>query len=201
MKARIAPGGVSINTDQLDDKDRRILSLLERGNDLSQTEIANELDISQPSVGIRLKRLREKGAVSFLVGVNFRKIDLYLAKVEITARDSNEIIRSFRGCPYFVNGFVVSGQMNLTILLMGEDLVTLESIVDTHIRSNPGVSEVNLDVVIAPVKDLVLPVKMDLEKREDPPCGSDGSCSDCIYYQDNRCLGCPITGHYRGIFW
>ncbi len=133
--------------------------------------------------------------------MNFKKINLYLVKVEVTTRSSNEILKSFEGCPYFVNGFVVSGKKNLTLFLMSEDLVTIESIVDAHIRNNPAVSDVELDVVITPVKDLVFPVRMKFEESEEPPCNSSGSCSECVYYKREHCLGCPITGHYRGSFW
>ncbi len=133
--------------------------------------------------------------------MNFRKVNLYLTKVEINAKNSNEILQSFKGCPYFLNGFIMSGKRNLTLFFMSEDLGTIESIVDAHIRSNPGVEDVELDVVIMPVKDFVFPVQMKFEKKSDPPCGSSSVCGECKYYKKEQCLGCPVTGFYRGSFW
>ena len=41
----------------MDDKDRELISLLEENPELSQREIADNLGLSQPSVGMRLKKL------------------------------------------------------------------------------------------------------------------------------------------------
>ncbi len=158
------------------------------------------MGISQPSVGVRLRKLKEKGALSFLIGMNFRKIDLHLVNVELSTRNSAEILRRFRGCPYFLNGFVVSGRRNLSLFFVGEDLSTIDALVDAHIRSRSDVEDVEVNVVLASYKNLVFPVRMKIERKNPPPCG-DGNCSSCAYYLKERCLGCPVTGHYRGKFW
>lgn len=186
---------------ELDEKDRKIISLLEENPDLSQSEIAREVGISQPSVGVRLRKLKEKGTLSFLIGMNFRKIDLFLVNVELTAQNSSDIIKRFRGCPYFLNGFVVSGKRNLSLFFAGEDLTTIDALVDSHIRGRGDVEDVEVNVVITSCRDLIFPVKMKIERSETPPCGSRGGCDECRHYRSGHCLGCPVTGHYRGKFW
>jgi DNA-binding Lrp family transcriptional regulator len=185
----------------LDEKDKKIISLLEENPDLSQSEIAAQVGISQPSVGVRLRKLKEKGALSFLIGMNFKKIDLFLVNVEMTAENSTEILKKFRGCPYFLNGFVVSGKRNLSLFFVSEDLTTIDSLVDAHLRNREDVKDVEVNIVITSYKDLIFPVRMKMEKSDSPPCGSKGSCGECRYYQIGHCLGCPVTGHYRGKFW
>ncbi len=185
----------------LDEKDRMIISLLKEKPDISQSDIAEKVGISQPSVGVRLRKLKNKGAVSFLIGMNFKKVGLYLAKVDLTAKNTAEVLDSFRGCPYFLNGLIVSGKNNLCLFLVGEDISTLEAIVDRHLRSNPNVSDVEMNVLITSSDDLIFPVRMTFEQQDKPPCGSEGKCDSCPYYKSERCLGCPITGHYRGNFW
>jgi len=186
----------------LDDKDRVIISLLKEKPDISQSEIAEKVNISQPSVGVRLRKLKKKGAVSFLIGMNFRKVGLYLAKVDLTAKNTAQVLDNFRGCPYFLNGLIVSGKNNLCLFLVGEDISTLEAIVDRHLRSNSNVSNVVMNVLITSSDDLIFPVSMTFDIEEEPPCGySQGKCENCSYYTTERCLGCPITGHYRGNFW
>ncbi len=159
------------------------------------------MGISQPSVGVRLRKLKEKGALSFLIGMNFKKIDLYLVNVELTAQNSTEILKKFRGCPYFLNGFVISGKRNLSLFFVSEDLTTIDALVDAHIRSRDDVEDVEVNVVITSYKDLIFPVKMKIEKSDSPPCGSESRCAECDYYRIGRCLGCPVTGHYCGNFW
>ena len=185
----------------LDEKDRTIISLLEKNPEISQNEIAERVGISQPSVGVRIKKLREKGAISTLIGMNFKKVGLYIAKVDLTANNTTEILDFFKKCPYFLNGLITSGKHNLCIFLMSEDISTLDAIVDGHIRSNPQVKDVDFNIVITPTEDLIFPVEMVVEKTKEPPCGYKGSCGECAYYKADRCLGCPATGFIKGSFW
>ncbi|MBU7009307.1 MAG: Lrp/AsnC family transcriptional regulator [Theionarchaea archaeon] len=182
----------------LDEKDRKIISLLEENPQMSQSDIAKEVNLSQPSVGVRIRKLSEKGAIHYQVGMNFRTVGLNLAKVDVTAKNTPRLLEIFDGCPFFLNGLITSGERNLCMFFMGEDVATLEAIVDRHLRSNALVTDVNFDVVVAPIKDFVFPVKLDIEDRE---CEIEINCEECPYYHSNRCLGCPITPWYRGKFW
>ncbi len=185
----------------IDDKDRAIISLLSENPELSQSEIAEKIGISQPSVGIRIKKLKEKGALAFIVGTDFKKSGLYLAKIEISAKNTTEIIEKFKDCPYFVNGLVTSGRNNLCFFFMGEDIATIDSIVDTHLRNDPNVKDVKMDIVVAYARSFVLPIKVEVPKTDKPPCGSSVVCRECLYYITERCLGCPSQKAYRGSFW
>ncbi|MFQ5801096.1 MAG: Lrp/AsnC family transcriptional regulator, partial [Candidatus Hydrothermarchaeales archaeon] len=138
----------------LDNKDREVISLLEENPTLSQREIAEHLGLSQPSVGMRLKKLKESGAISFQAGVDLRKYGLYLAKVEITTKEPSKVLNFFKDCPYFLNGMAMSGRNNLSLFLMGEDLSSIEAIVNTHLRANPDIDNVDFDVIISSTHDL-----------------------------------------------
>ncbi|MFQ5819643.1 MAG: AsnC family transcriptional regulator, partial [Candidatus Heimdallarchaeota archaeon] len=67
----------------LDEKDRQIISLLAKNPEASQSFIAQQVNLSQPSVGARIQRLKQEGAIAYLVGMNFKHIGLHLAKVEV----------------------------------------------------------------------------------------------------------------------
>lgn len=188
-----------IHTVDLDDKDRMIVSLFENNPDVSQVEIAEQVGLSQPTVGARIGKLKQSGVISTVAGMNLMKVGLKLAKVDITAKNSNEVINQFRGCPYFLNGYVVSGKENLCLFFISEDISSVEAIVDKHIRSNPSVMDVDLGLVITTVNDLIMPVKLNIEKSDLTPCGHD--CKACEYYTNNRCLGCSASKAYKGNFW
>ncbi len=185
----------------LDEKDREIISLLVENPGMSQSEIAERIGISQPSVGIRIRRLKQKGAISFVVGMDFKRVGLYLAKVEITAKNTAEIIEKFKNCPYFINGLITSGKNNLSLFFMSEDISTIDSIVDVHLRNDPNVDDVEINIIITSAESFVLPVKIEFEKKDKPPCNSSVLCCDCAYYRTERCLGCPSLGYYKGNFW
>ncbi len=183
----------------MDDKDRKILMLLEENPEISQSEIADKVGLSQPSVGARIRRLKENGIISNFVGMNIKKTGLYMAKVDINAKNTNEIVRRFSNCPYFLNGMIVTGRDNLSFFFVSEDISTLEALVDKHLRGDPNVSDVDFGIVITPLRDLVMPVKTKIDKLDEVPCDSD--CGTCTYYESERCLGCPLTDYYRGSFW
>ena len=184
---------------KFDDKDRKIIALFEEKPGISQTEIAAKVGLSQPTVGARISKLRQTGAIATTTGMDLRKTGLNVAKVDITTRDSIEIIDRFKDCPYFLNGMIVSGRENLCLFFAAEDISTIEALVDRHLRGNPSVSGVDLGIIISPVNNLIMQVKMGFERTGTPPCGFD--CAKCQYYIHNRCLGCPRSKYYRGKFW
>jgi Lrp/AsnC family transcriptional regulator, leucine-responsive regulatory protein len=95
---------------ELNDKDRKILSLLEENPEISQNKIAEKLCIAQSSISARIYKLRQKGLLAHIVGIDLKKAGLCIAMVNITTSDTSSIINSFENCPYFLNGFIISGQ-------------------------------------------------------------------------------------------
>ena len=185
----------------LDKRDREILSLLELNPEMSQNDMAEKLKISQPSVSARVHKLKQKGALSHVVGMNLKKVNLYMAKVDVIANNTSSVLEIFKECPYFLNGLIVSGKYNLCLFFIGEDIATLEAIVDGHLRSNPLVKGAEVSIVITTMKDLVMPVKMSFDISSTPPCGNGCNCKECAHHISNRCLGCPVTNSYSGNIW
>ncbi len=185
----------------LDKRDRQILSLLELNPEMSQNDMAEKLKISQPSVSARVYKLKQKGALSHVAGMNLKKVNLYMAKVDVIASNTSSVLEIFKDCPYFLNGLIVSGKYNLCLFFIGEDIATLEAIVDGHLRSNPLVKGAEVSIVITAMKDLIMPVKMNFDTDSTPPCGNGCNCKECPHHISNRCLGCPVTGSYNGKIW
>lgn len=184
---------------KLDQKDRKIISLIHDKQDISQEEIAKIVKLSQPSVAIRLKKLKEKGIIEHTMGVNINKVGIYLAKVMVRTTNTTKILNIFRNCPFFINGFVVSGSENLMLLFAGEDLASLESIIDCRIRSDKDVQSADFKIIISSIKDFVVPIKIIEKSLKKPPCGVE--YKECDAYHENRCFGCPATSRYKGDFW
>lgn len=191
-----------ISTVELNKKDRIILSLTHDNQKISQEEIAKKLHISQPSVAIRIKKLKERGLIEQVIGINLNKVGLKVAMVRLATTNTEKILSMFRDCPFFLNGFIVTGKDNLVLLLVGDDMASLESIIDSHIRSDKDVQSVDFDVIITSIKNFVVPINISSTgAQNNPPCGLDRKCEDCSAFQTNRCFGCPATGKYKGTFW
>jgi DNA-binding Lrp family transcriptional regulator len=186
---------------ELDRKDRIILSLTYNNQEISQEEMAKKLHISQPSVAARIKKLKERGLIEQIIGVNLNKVGLKVAMVRLATTNTEKILNMFRDCPFFLNGFIISGEENLVLLLVGDDMASLESIIDSHIRPDKDVQSVDFDIIITSIKDFVIPINIPTEALNNPPCGYDHKCEECYAFKTNRCFGCPATGKYKGDFW
>jgi DNA-binding Lrp family transcriptional regulator len=180
----------------IDDVDKRILHMLSENPEISQVDLAKRLKISQPAVSARINNLREKGVLEHLVGINVKKAQLFLAKIDMVTANTEQVLDSLSKCPLYLNGFLTSGRYNLTILLIGENMRSIVSCVDSHLRPDPIIKEMEFNLVVTPVRDFVVPVKPISDKKKITPCGKD--CSSCVFYTNNRCLGCPASIHYRG---
>lgn len=162
----------------LDDRDNTLLSLIQKNPGISQDEMARKVRLSQPSVGARIKRLYGKGILNTVNGVNFRIVDLQLAKIDLTSTDTKSIIGEFRDCPFFLNALITSGRHNLCLFFMATDLKRLEGIVNRHLRSNTKVKEMELNLVISTAKDFVLPMNIDYDNKKQVSCSQD--CANCV---------------------
>ncbi len=164
----------------IDERDKIILDIIGQNPQISQAEIGQKIKLSQPSVGARIQKLKDKGVLSVIAGVNYKKVDLYLAKVEVSATDTNKVLESFDKCPFFINGLVMSGVFNLTIFLTAPSIEELEEVVNYHLRTHDNVTNVRMDLVIKPIKNFVLPVSFDITH-----------CKDKKNFQ-HKCKVCPV---------
>jgi DNA-binding Lrp family transcriptional regulator len=149
----------------LDDRDAIIIQKLQKNPFTSQDELGKELKLSQPSVSARIRKLKETGVMHHLIGANLKKLDLPIAKIDISTTETENLIKEFQNCPFFLNGFITSGKHNLCLLFAAKDLKTLEGIVNYHLRCHPKVKEIEMNIVISFAKDFVMPLSVDSEKE------------------------------------
>ncbi len=177
----------------LDQKDKVIISMYSKDKDVSQEVVAKEVGISQPSVAVRVRKLKESGALDSLIGINPFKMGMYVAKVDIVSNDPSQLIDMIQACPYFAHGFTVSGRHNLCLFFISEDIARLESMVNCHVRPHPSVTEVDFNIVISSENAFILPVEMVRHSLSDPPCNVAEVCDECSYFLKNKCGGCPMV--------
>lgn len=147
----------------LDERDLKIVSWFMEDPYVSQMDIAKRLKLSQPSINIRINKLRERGVINTYTGLNFSKTNLFLVRVDFTANKGGDILREIEMCPFFVNGYVMSGKNNISIYLISDDLKKIDEIINFHIRSKGDVSDVSTNVVVSSVKDMILNLNLKCE--------------------------------------
>ena len=164
---------------KLDDIDRKIITLVQDDPNLTHTQIAEQIHRSQPTVGMRIKKLEKEGILQFQPGVNFKKIDLLLGVVQLNTKTPEEILEMAKFCPFMLNAFRLSGAHNICILLASSKLEKLDNIVNYHFRSDPNVQSVEINMITEIAKDFIMPV--DFRSEEHIPTLEDGCGAKCKY--------------------
>lgn len=164
---------------KLDDIDRQIISLVQEDPSLTHTQIAEKINRSQPTVGMRIKKLEKEGILQFQPGINFKKVELNLATVELKCTNPDEIMEMASCCPFMLNAFRLSGEHNICILLASSKLNKLDAIVNYHFRKNPEVSSVSMEIVTDIARDFILPIDFDSENHE--PNEEEGCGEKCKF--------------------
>ena len=165
---------------KIDEIDRNIIELIQEQPTLTHTEIAKKVNRSQPTIGMRIKKLESTGVLKFQAGINIRNLDLIFARVDLQTLDTDDILKLVSKCPYMLNAFRLSGTSNISIFMVGTKLDHLDTIVNNHFRKNPNVVNVQIDIITDMVKDFVLPFEFDFHKctmQESKECCEKCKCS------------------------
>ncbi|MBC7128633.1 MAG: winged helix-turn-helix transcriptional regulator [Thermoplasmatales archaeon] len=170
----------------IDNIDRKIISLLQKNPNISQNEIAKEVELSQPSVSARIKRMRENGILASMFGIDIKKVGLHVAKIEINKNEKNEFIKD---CPYILS--VIETVEKNILYIVSEDFSSLEAIAKKHFDMD------DFEVVLSSYPNLVFPIKIPEKNNGCSNC----DCSNCDFYIKGKCIGCPSSLYYRGKLW
>ena len=165
----------------LDNKDIKIISMLMKNPNTSQNEIAESLKLSQPSINIRIQKLKNKGVLNTDVGISFEKTSLFLARTDFTANNANMILEELKKCPFFVNGFIMSGKNNVSVFLVNEDLRKIDEVINKHIRNNEQVSDINVNMVVSSMHDFLFKLDLSQEVDDKDKCYKLNTCKNCEF--------------------
>lgn len=164
---------------RLDEIDKAIIALLQDNPNLTHTEISQKIDRSQPTVGMRIKKLEKKGILHIQPGINFKKVEIFLAILNIKTNHPSELLNMAEYCPFMLNAFRVSGDYNVCVLLSSSQLDKLDRIVNYHFRNNPNVQNVTMELITEIAKDFIMPI--DFDSEENDPTIEDGCSEKCKY--------------------
>jgi len=78
----------------IDDDDKKIIEMIEKDPDITHSDIAKEIEKSQPAVGARIIKLERKNLLTKQVGFNVKNVDIKVAIVYISTKDVENIVES-----------------------------------------------------------------------------------------------------------
>ncbi|MFO8018823.1 MAG: Lrp/AsnC family transcriptional regulator [Promethearchaeia archaeon] len=144
---------------QMDEIDRKIVKIVQEHPTITHTKIAQKVERSQPTIGLRIKKLRKNGILEYQAGMNLRTADVYLGRVDMNTDNPDKYIELVDECQYIINAYRISGKNNLSILIAHDQIDEIEKIVNNQFRNKLDVSNVTLNIISQVAKDFILPVE------------------------------------------
>lgn len=152
---------MGITLSEMDHIDKQIVQLVQQKPNLTHTKIAKQINRSQPTVGLRIRKLEQAGILKFQAGINLKATDLHFARIDIEAKNPSEIMELVKNCPYMVNAFRMSGKLNVSVIVTNPTMEGLEKILNFHFRTNPEVNIAYMEIITEISKDYVLHLDFD----------------------------------------
>ncbi len=155
----------------IDNDDKKIIEMIEKDPSITHSEIAKEIDKSQPAVGARIIKLERKHLLTKQVGFDIKNVDIKVAIVFLSTKDVDEIVEKIKDCPFINHAFKISGDFNVLCFISATDLQTIERLVDLCFRKDPNVLSVKTNILIDSIHPFVVPIDFAIESFDGRYCG------------------------------
>ena len=141
---------------KIDNTDRKILELLQEDGRIAASHIADELDISIPTVTERIKKLQESGIIQGIHAVlDPKQLDLDVSALITVVSESSVNYQKFTDAaeqtPEVVQCFSTTGKGSHTLLVVPRNSQTLEELL-RDIQSWPGVARTETQIILSSYK-------------------------------------------------
>lgn len=174
----------------LDSTNRFLIHELQKNGRVTFTYLAKKLKITPAAVKERIERLIDRGIIKVTTLVNCESLTFYYPisatiGIEADSECISMLIKKFSNCPLAINLQKTSGNHNLIITMVARDLESLEKRVNEHIRSEPGIKHVEINVGRNLKQFVEIKVNYPVA-RKIAPCGvekdDESRCRDCLAF-------------------
>jgi DNA-binding Lrp family transcriptional regulator len=189
----------------MDEIDKKIVAKLQADGRTTLEELAKITEFTSMGTKKRLERLIKKGIIKISALVNPTALELHPAIVMLemeSAESMQELLDRFEECPRVVQIFKTVGGYNLIALVVAETKETLESISmeKCSLRCSRGIRRSEFYPVSETYFSPFLQIRENLAQKKITkkvtPCNVE--CDPCNRYENQKCVGCPTTSHYKG---
>lgn len=171
----------------LDEVNKYIIFELSKDGRTKLTTLAKKLNVTPAAVKERVERLIDKKILRVSALVNHQLLYPVTAVigVEIDSDGLDKIIRRLRNCPLVFHINKTSGNHNLFIIMIAENLDFIDEYINKQIRSESGIKHVEVNIGNATILPQYTPLRLFYEKNlAEAPCG-------LMYDDERRCSHCP----------
>lgn len=139
---------------ELDELDRKLISLLRADGRAPVTTLARQLGVTRATVNSRFERLRENGVV---LGFTVRVREDYgddsvraISMIDVEARATQDVVRALRGIAQIQTLHSTNGTWDLVAEVRAESLLELDDVLNA-IRSVDGVMRSETSLLLTSV--------------------------------------------------
>ena len=138
--------------DYLDEKDRRIIAILQKDGRASVADMAKELNLTRATVSKRMDRLVEAGIITGFTAV-LRK-DAFKSKIRgwVTIRSfatkEEKAITKMKLIPEIAKIYTTNGKWDLAAEIQAEDLESFDAAL-SRLRSIDGIEETETSLLLS----------------------------------------------------
>ena len=141
---------------KIDNTDKNILNLLQQDGRISASNIANELDISIPTVTDRIKKLQDFGIIIGIHAVlNPKPLGLDVAAIITLISESSihykEVTKAADKAPEVLQCFATTGKGSHMLFVVTRNSSTLEELL-RKIQNWPGVIRTETQIILSDYK-------------------------------------------------
>jgi len=148
---------------KLDSIDRKILAELQKSGRESASHIAENVDVSVPTVTERIRKLQEAGVIKrFQAVIDPKSVGLDMAAIITIMSDSSqyykEVTAAAHETPEVVQCFSTTGNGSHTLLINTKNSKTLEDLLQ-KVQGWPGVIRTETQIILSTYKTgMVVPI-------------------------------------------
>ena len=188
----------------IDDKNKKIIHLLQENGRKSLNEIGKSQDMSHTSIQKRLAKLKLDNIVRISAILNLNTLSFSFAVIiaEIEGhKNLTEIIEKHKNCPRLVFLSTMMGGHNIIAVMACEDLSSMNQIINVcSFRNHPAVRRSEVYMCDSPILPEYYNFPIFLESDDEiAPCGM--NCMQCQKFVTDKCVGCPASKHYKFEFY
>lgn len=147
-------------TISLDNTDRQILKWLQQDANLSASELAEKVNLSQSPCWRRINRLQEEGYIKHRVALLDRqKLGLSLVvfvNIKLSAHGwnmLNEFEEAIVSFPEVLECWTISGGMDYTLRVVSRDISSYEQFLRSRLLQLPHIQEAQSNIAMTEVKN------------------------------------------------
>lgn len=148
----------------LDLVDKKIMAMLCENAEMSHSDIAEEINLSQPTIGTRIRKMEKKKILQKCYGTNFKEVDLLFIKMDIKTTNIDKVIDFLDSDNSVLNVFkTIGGKNDIMVFFCESNIRNIDDFVNILRKMN---CKVDYAIITDFLRDLILPTNGKFIKEE-----------------------------------